>query len=276
VLITGATGLLGPYLADAARGHGRVVTSGRRDGDVQLDLCDRPRVAEALASLGPALVIHAAAMTDVERCEREPREADRSNRLATAHLTEALPPGCRLVYLSTDQVYPDLPGPHAEPDTGPVNEYGRSKLAGEHEARAALDACVLRINFVGPSRTPGRSSLSDVIIETLGGGRPMTVFDDVWFSPLHVLTLADLVMECARSSLAGVFNLGAREGMTKAAFAFALARAKGLPTGTATAGSSDSVPGRVARPHDLRMDVAKIEGALGRIMPTVGDEILKL
>lgn len=267
-LVTGATGRLGPYLARAAAVAGEVVTTSRSGG---CDLTDQAAVARLLADVDPSVVLHAAAMTDVDACEARPDEADALNRAAVEHLARHLPSGRPLVLISTDQVYPDSAGPHGEDRVGPVNIYGKSKLAGESAALERSDSLVLRVNFFGP---PG--SLSDFFVRAFAAGRPVTLFDDVWFSPLRAETLAGLVVQAAAAGLTGVFNVGSRDGMTKAQFALALAAHAGLPTTSATVARSSALAGRAPRPLDLRMDVTRFERALNLTLPTLAEEIASL
>ena len=191
-LITGATGLLAPYFITAAGERGEVITTARAGAQRDCDLSDLPATRALLEGVAPDIVLHAAGLTDVDRCEREPAVAFASNADTAANLAAALPRSARLIVISTDQVYPDKTGPHREDETGPVNVYGQSKLAGERAALAHPSALVLRTNFFGPSRTPGRRSLSDFVVESLSQSRSVTFFEDVIFSPLHMATLAAL------------------------------------------------------------------------------------
>lgn len=276
ILVTGAGGLLTPFLCDEAAARGKVVTLSRTSGDRRVDLADRAAVERVLAETDPGLVLNAAAMTDVDACERDPVAADRNNRLTVQNLAEALPADQRLVQISTDQVYPDRPGPHREGSEDPVNVYGSSKLAGERAVLLHPGALVVRTNMFGPSRTPGRRSLSDFVIDGLASGRALTLFEDVLFSPLHLATLARLVFRLLEVDATGVVNLGSREGASKAAFALAIARHRALPTASATLGRSTALPDRAPRSRDLRLDVGRAEAMLGFTMPTLAQEIAKL
>ena len=275
-LITGATGLLADYLVEACRSHGEVTTTARSGGDRRCDLSDAAATRALLADTAPGVVIHAAGLTDVDRCERAPDEAYAVNRDAAANIAAVLSPAARVVFISTDQVYPDQPGPHAEENAAPVNVYGRSKLEGERAALSHPGALVLRTNFFGKSRRSGRHSLSDFVIESLTACRPVAFFSDVLFSPLHMSTLASLVAELVNEGAKGVFNVGCREGKSKAEFALTIARHKGLATERVRLGVSSDVPGRAPRSHDLRLNVSSIETILGRSMPTLEEEIRKL
>jgi dTDP-4-dehydrorhamnose reductase len=253
-----------------------VTTTGRTGGDLARDLTDRQALRTLLVAVAPDVVIHAAGFTDVDACERVPQQAFAINRDVTASLVAALPPTAHLVFISTDQVYPDTRGPHAENEVSPVNVYGQSKLAGERAALAHPGGLVLRTNFFGKSRRPGRQSLSDFVIDSLTKRKPVNFFADVLFSPLHLTTLAGLIVEMVDLGLTGVFNAGCREGDSKSNFALAVARHEGLPTDNALVGSSTMLTDRASRPHDLRLDVSRLESCIGRSMPTLEDEIAKL
>lgn len=276
VLVTGSTGLLGPFLLDAAGALGRPVGVARSDADVDADLTDADSVAALIGQLDPAIVFHAAALTDVDLCEIQPERADAANHAATQHLAASLPDSATLVVISTDQVYGNDPGPHEEPDVAPVNSYGATKLAGERAALARPGSLVLRTNFFGPSRTPGRSSISDFMIGRMRSGEPLDLFDDILFSPVLASTVAAVAVEGVQRGLEGVFNVASVGGMTKAAFGLAIAEHLGLTTEQARLVASTTLPDRAPRILDLRMATAKLEQALGRPAPALSDEIGRL
>ena len=274
-LVTGSSGLLGPYLCDAAARFGPVTATARR-GPSPCDLIVASDVEELVGKTNPEVVIHAAAMTDVDACESNPRAALRSNQQATANLISAIGSNVSFVYISTDQVYPDLAGPHGEGSEAPVNSYGRSKLAGEQEALAHPGALVLRTNLFGPSRSEGRQSLSDFVVDNLANDRAINLFRDALFSPLHMVTLSELVVELVERKIFGTYNLGSQQGLSKADFGIEIARHLGLSTETVSVVNSLGIGGRAPRPLDLRIDVGLIEEKIGRSLPTLREEILKL
>lgn len=276
VLLLGATGLLGPYLGDAAAALGSVTRSGFRGGDVACDATDPAALAALVGDATPDLTVNAIGYTDVDGCENDPALADRLNRQVVANIVAAAPADATLLHISTDQVYPGTDAPYGEDVTDPINEYGRSKRAGETEALRHPNALVLRVNFFGPSQTPGRKSLSDWMIASLANGDPMTLFEDSLFSPLHLESVGRFAMQAVERGLRGVYNLGCRDGASKADFGYAIARHLGLDAGNASRGISADMPGRARRPKDMRMDVGRIEAALGCAMPTLGDEIRRL
>jgi len=227
-------------------------------------------------AVSPRWVFHAAAMTNVDECELHPADADRSNRVMTENLCACLPEESHFAYISTDQVYPDTDGLHIEGVEGPVNVYGRSKFAGEKAALTREHSLVARTNFFGRSRSAGRSSLSDFIETNLKRRNSITLFRDVFFSPLHAETLAKTVVLMAERMVTGTYNLASRAGLSKSDFALGVAEHLGLQTETADLGDSSSIASRAPRTRDLRMDTSRIENELGHGMPTVEQEIEKL
>jgi dTDP-4-dehydrorhamnose reductase len=149
VLVTGAAGQLGRDVVLACEASGDEVVALSR---AELDVCDRSAVYSAIMSSRPHAVIHCAAWTAVDACESDERRAFAANALAVRWIAEACRrSGAQLVHVSTDYVFDgELGRPYHEWDTpNPRSVYGRSKLAGEHEAlTAGIGAAVVRTSWV--------------------------------------------------------------------------------------------------------------------------------
>jgi dTDP-4-dehydrorhamnose reductase len=134
VLISGGTGQLGRALLRTAP-LAECFAPTRQ----QLNLTDFDAMWTQVKQFAPDVIIHAAAMTDVDGCERDPDAAWRINALATQNMAAAAQEaGARLVYLSTNFVFD---GEASEPyhefaAAAPISMYGASKLAGEDAVRA--------------------------------------------------------------------------------------------------------------------------------------------
>lgn len=277
-LIVGAYGFLGSTLCDVLehRGH-EVLRAGRRDGvQVRVDPGDAVALTQVLEAHRPDVLINLVAMTNVDECERNPFTAFQVNAAIVEAIGTALRsvPLVHLIHLSTDQVY-DGTGPHVETRTAPVNVYAITKLAGEMFAER-LRATVLRVNFVGRSHSPSCTSLTDWLVESFQQGREITLFDDVFFSPLHVTSLSVAIERVVVQRLAGIFNLGARGGLSKAEFGMRLAKRLALSTAHVTIGSVNSAPLTARRPHDMVMDSSRFELAFGCNLSLIDDEIARV
>jgi dTDP-4-dehydrorhamnose reductase len=148
VLILGAQGQLGIELQKAFQGAGEVVALGRD----RCDLANLETIRKAIVEANPTIVLNAAAYTAVDRAESEPALAMRVNGDAPGVLAEeARRIGALLVHYSTDYVFDGSKrGPWVEDDpVNPLNEYGRSKLAGERKiAEAGGRYLIFRTSWV--------------------------------------------------------------------------------------------------------------------------------
>jgi dTDP-4-dehydrorhamnose reductase len=148
ILVTGAAGQVGARVVDALRGQHEVLGAAHDE----LDLADREQVEQVVAEFAPEAVVNAAAMTNVDGCERDPERAFAVNALGVRHLALASARrGAHVVHVSTDYVFDgEASRPYDEWDAvRPLSEYGRSKLGGEQELeRHATSWATVRTSWV--------------------------------------------------------------------------------------------------------------------------------
>lgn len=282
LLILGAGGLLGRRLLGSERLSGWRVIGHGRGVDVNVDVCaDLSVVLEAHAMLNivmPDAIINLVGLTNVDLCEEFPNESYISNVKSLENVAtwiKCIDHPVRLIHISTDQVY-DGSGPHLEDNVSLKNYYAFSKYAGELVA-SSVGATILRTNFFGRSWTLRRSSLTDWLHTSLSNGVSIRVFDDVMFSPLSMGTLVEMISLVLAREFNGIYNVGARDGLSKAEFAYSFARAAGLGVSSMERCSVDDVGFiKTYRPKDMRMNVSRFELATGIFLPSLIDEIEKV
>lgn len=149
ILVTGVSGQLGYDVERELnqRGIEHLGTSSR-----ELDITDREAVERLMESYRPDAVIHCAAYTKVDLAEDEPERCWAVNADGTRNVAAACRrTGAKLLYISTDYVFPGTGERSYETGdpTGPVNTYGRSKLAGELAVQSLLEKYfIVRISWV--------------------------------------------------------------------------------------------------------------------------------
>ncbi|MBS4729033.1 dTDP-4-dehydrorhamnose reductase [Mycobacterium sp. SM1] len=254
IVITGAGGQVGSVLAASAAGRG---------GDVlaltsaQWDITD-PAVAERIVRTGD-VVVNCAAYTDVDAAESEPARAYTVNAAGPRHLARACArAGARLIHISTDYVFSgdfggQPPRPYEPGDqTGPLNVYGRTKLAGEVAVLEELpDATVVRTAWVytGGSGTDFVATMRRLA----AGDGTVEVVDDQSGSPTYVADLVAALLEVVEGPVGraptGILHI-ANEGVVNR---FGLARAVfeelGADPQRVLAVSSDHKPRPAPRPR---------------------------
>lgn len=261
VLLTGSTGYLGAYLLEELRRRAPdldVVTLGRRECDVAVDLADVARLCTAIAAARPWGILNAAAMATIGACEREPELAHRVNAMAPAVLAEALAEsgGKSFVQVSTDLVFDGRAAPYASAAApSPLAAYGRTKAAGERgvlaagaQASAGFSATVVRVPLLfGPSRD-GRRGATDMIRHAWRGGQSLTLFTNEYRTPLHAADAARALVDLLLARRAGVVHL-AGERVSRHELGLRFAAVAGVPAEVILAGSSQDP----ARPSDVSL-----------------------
>jgi dTDP-4-dehydrorhamnose reductase len=277
ILITGATGLLGADLVSHLKKCDyKVIThSLTMKADVLFDLTDQEKSYEFLEKIKPSVIINLVSLTSVDICEEKLNLAYLKNTRSVVNLVNWIScsgTNCHLVQISTDHIY-DGPRLHSEEDITITNNYAFSKYAGELAA-IQIPSTVLRTNFVGRSKVAHRESLTDWVYNSLVEKKHVKVLDDVYFSPLSIKVLTEMIELVVQKKLIGIYNLGSRNGMSKADFDFAFAKYLELPTNTMMRiNSSQATFLKAYRPKDMRMDSSKFENALGLKLPNLEDLI---
>jgi dTDP-4-dehydrorhamnose reductase len=212
VVITGAAGQLGRLLVPAARRSGATVIAfgSRHDAgiDVAVDLAERDVATRALRDAEPDVIIHAAACTDVDGIEREPRRGEYSNTRATRNVADAAKDaGSYLIAVSTDMVFPgDGGAPYAEKaSTAPISTYGWSKLKAEQavlEANSSFAVARTAWLYGGAGKHFPRTVVT--VLRDRGG---MEVVDDEFGSPTYAGDLAEALVQLAIRRGEGIFHL---------------------------------------------------------------------
>ena len=280
ILVTGATGLLGsslvPYLKKF--GYAVVTHAHTTQADVMFDIADRIKTYEILEQIQPDVIVNLVGLTNVELCENQVNLAYLANTRTVENLAywiESSKEDCHLVQISTDHVYDGM-WLHTEDNVTITNNYSFSKYAGELAA-LRVKSTILRTNFVGRSQVSYRESLTDWVYKSMVGSKQVQVLNDVYFSPLSIIALVQMIELVVQKKPIGTYNLGSHIGMSKADFAFAFAECLKLPTNTmARIQSSEAKFFRAYRPKDMRMDSSKFENVLGIKLPNLTDLIQQL
>lgn len=204
VLITGANGMVGSY-----------VDFGIKTDRRSLDVTDLKEVRAVCRKYKPEAIIHLAAETDVDRCERDPEHAYLINSVGTFNVaTVAKEIGAKLVYVSTAGVFDGLKKTnYTEKDKpNPQNYYGQSKYFGELAVRGILDNYIIaRVCWMFGGGPKKDQKFVAKIIEQLPKGELKVVTDQIG-SPTFGKDLIAGIKKLLKSDSKGIYNL-ANEGV---------------------------------------------------------------
>ena len=285
ILIIGGSGLLGTNWAVETRSsHDVTLALNHRiisipgTSALTLDWLDDEESSRAFASISPDLVVHAAGLTSVEKCESDPVSARVMNSdLASRVARTCAQLGIKLIHISTDHLF-DGTRPELREDTSvcPLNVYGKTKADAEVAVlKECPDALVVRTNFYGWG-PPYRRSFSDWIVDSLSSGKTIDAFEDVFYSPLLVTELIEVAMQLAQIDISGIVHVAGPERISKYDFASKLAAAMKLDASLLRKARQADFKNLVLRPRDMSLSSEKAFSILQRNPGTIDDHLRKL
>ena len=246
ILVTGSNGLLGQKLTSliASRKTHQLISTARGEmlrKEIQaeyydLDITDHDSVQKMVLTVRPDVIIHGAAMTQVDDCELKQDLCWKVNVDATAYLLHAAKQtGSHFIYVSTDFIFDGTTGPLTEDAVpAPVNFYGKSKLAAEKLVMAYPgNWTIIRTVLVyGVTPEKSRSNIVLWVKNSLDSGKTIQVVDDQFRTPTLAEDLAQGCLLAAEKGAVGIFNISGSELLTpyqialETADVFALDRSK--------------------------------------------------
>jgi dTDP-4-dehydrorhamnose reductase len=272
LLITGASGLYGSKLAQIATARSYEVYSGyNRDqpaygAPIQFDISHKNQVAEIFKRVDADVVVHAAALTDVDNCERNKNLAWKINVEGTRNVVEAVrATDAFLIYISTDYVFNGKTGLYKESDApDPINYYGFTKLEAEKIVENVADEyCVARTSVVyGSTPAAGKVNFALWLLNELKRNEKTRIVTDQWNSPTLNTNLAEMTLEIIKRNLAGTFHLSGATRINRYDFAKQIAISFNLDLNLICPAKSAEFPWTAKRPKDSSLDIAKAQQSL--------------
>ena len=278
ILITGSNGLLGQKLVDLLAGNESYETFATAKGEnrlsvsegysyLEMDITDANQVDEVLTQVKPDVIIHTAAMTNVDQCELEKDACWKLNVTAVEILIGA----CKkhnifLEHVSTDFIFDGTSGPYSEEDApNPVSLYGWSKYAAEKAViHSDIQWAIARTVLVyGIAHDMSRSNIILWVKKSLEEGRAIKVVTDQFRTP----TLAeDLAMGCfliADQRAEGVFHISGKDFLTPYEMAIMTADYFSLDKSLISPTDASAFTQPARRPPRTGFDLKKSRNVLG-------------
>lgn len=214
ILVTGADGMTGSHLLDVYREDELYRTDiTQAPGNHQMDVRSLDQVMKTVREVRPKLMIHLAAETDVDRCEREPDHAFRSNMVGTLNVTLACQKyNVDLVYISTAGLFDgSKPDAYTEFDKpAPVNVYARAKLEGEAIVQSLHPRhYIVRAGWMFGGRHRDKKFVGKVVARCLelGDAGEVRAVSDKRGSPTYAKDLLAGIRRLTKTGIYGLYHL---------------------------------------------------------------------
>ncbi|PKM77601.1 MAG: NAD(P)-dependent oxidoreductase [Firmicutes bacterium HGW-Firmicutes-15] len=276
MFVLGSSGMLGQAIMKEAQKRNIKPTGlDLVNADIHLDISDRLTLERIINEYRPDVVINAAAITSLDYCDKHPENAYLINARPVAILASI----CReldiyLVQISTDHYFTgDGRGKHAEDHAVTlVNEYARTKFAGEQFALTNSQALVIRTNIVGFRSQSESPTFVEWVFRSLENQDVITLFHDFFTSSISTQQFSYYLFELITLRPKGILNLASSEVTSKQEFIEKIARKIDCSLDGYKVGSVNQFSG-VRRADSLGLNVAKAENILQISMPGL-DEVV--
>jgi len=280
--VTGASGMLGTALVNHLSKMHKVFATSRSDGikgkDIEWDCFDLTNINllnKWLDRVKPNLVVHCAAIVNIDQCEENLILATKLHVESTKVLSNYLSlSNGRLIYISTDSVFDGKKQEsYSESDrVNPLNIYARTKLMGERPVQLMANGLVLRTNIIG--RTQKNSvSFAEWVFKGLTDNAPLNLFYDVNFSPLHVYDLSLIIEKIINFPIFGLYHCVSSDSISKYDFGKKMAEIFQLSDLNIIRVGLDDMEFKASRPKNMALNINKICADLEYDFPSSIDAI---
>jgi dTDP-4-dehydrorhamnose reductase len=232
----------------------------------QFDPLEAATLAQLFEEVHPQVVVHTAALADIDFCQNNPDLARRVN----VELTRVIADLCgktetKLVFCSTDTVFDGERAPYAEDDAvGPVNFYAETKVQAEEIVmRLGPGAVVARLSLVTglPVLGAGNSFLARLMASLRAGQRVAVPAQEIR-TPIDVVTLGRALLELAGGEYSGRIHLAGNDRLNRLELSRMVAARLDLPTELVVPSGAVQAAGRAKRPRDVSLHNRKAQAAL--------------
>ncbi len=169
-----------------------------------------------------------------------------------------------MIYISTDHLFLGNESlVNEDHPISPVNVYAKTKAEAEACVLVDAETLIIRTNFYGWG-TSYRHSFSDMIINSLRAHKKIILFKDIYYTPLLVETLVNIVHELVQRKFTGIFNVVGDDRISKYDFGLNLAKVFNLDSGLIDPGKISDCPSLVQRPQDISLSNQKVSECLNK------------
>lgn len=242
---------------------------------VKVDTSSFQSLSLAISQIKPDIIINTAGLTSVEVCEEFPERAVEVNTLLALNLAKISSlNSINFVHISTDHLFSGqkMLVDENEP-IDPQNMYALTKANAETEvSNSNPDSLIIRTNFYGWGSSY-RNSFSDTIIKTLRQGNKINLFTDVYYTPILIQNLVEVVHRLIEIKASGLFNVVSDTRVSKFEFGLCLAKIFGFDKTLIHSALMKQNRTLVKRPYDMSLSNRKVSDLLGIEVGSIDQQI---
>lgn len=278
IFICGATGFLGDHLNFyLSKNYDLILHGYKKKSKVNNNFINSKEVSKVLSKFKPDIIVNLICFSDVEKCEEHIDKAYNLNTLVVKNIANWIlkfKKQTKLIQISTDHVYNNKVFSN-EKKINLVNNYAVTKYLGEQEALKA-NGVVIRTNFFSNPRKIKRGLINWLIVSHVKN-KKIQLVKDIYFNPVHVSTLCEIIEKFFRKKYTGIVNVGSINSMSKKEFIIKTMKHLGLKIKKYTSVDYKNLKNyKCSRPKYMLMNSNKLRKILNIKIPKLENEIKKL
>lgn len=267
LLVTGASGFLGWNLCHVAQEtwqvYGTYFTHSVTSGDVKLykiDLTDYTALEKFFTAIQPDAVIHLAAASKPNFCQKNPEVSYKINVTASMYLAQLCAKrNIPFIFTSSDLVFDGQNPFYKESDpVSPICVYGEHKVIAEQKIQKNYPvAAICRMPLMFGLPSPVATSFIQSFIQTLKAGQELNLFVDEFRTPVSATTAAKGLLLALEKQVKGILHLGGKERISRYEFGLLLAKLFNFNQDLIVPGRQQDVVMAAPRSPDTSLDSSK-------------------
>ena len=282
ILVTGASGMLGATIVKMLSKRFTVFGTGNSnyesiDCEYMLFDLSNDNYDQLINWSNPDVIIHSGALTNGNYCKDNPLEAFKINSLSVKKLIDASDERVKIIYISTDAVFPSKTHMAKELNlVSPENIYGKSKELGEFFLTTSNRSyAIIRTTIVGLNENNKKSGFLEWIINSSINNVYIDLFDDVIFNPISIWDLSNEISYLIENDKISseILHIAGNSFCTKYDFGISVLKELGLSKAFIRRGSIIELPYRAKRCADQSLNSSFYQKKYKRILPNLKQTI---
>lgn len=276
IFVIGAKGLLGSNIVNTNdkkysffEGFNQALGNSSKSNSIKVDIT-KFEDCEKIIKINPDVIIHTAAITDVDYCEKNKEKAYSVHVLGTQNLCKiAKKLNCKIFYISTDSVFSGDCINNKENDmTKPINYFAKTKFMAENEIKKLDNHLILRTSVLYgfessisiKSRSKYTKAMNFVlwVLSNLNENKQIRIVNDQFSNPTLVDNLVDIIFHCIEKNLTGIYHATDLTCINRYEFTKKIATVFGYDESLITSISSNDLNQFAKRPLLTCLDCSKI------------------
>ena len=229
ILVTGSNGQLGSHFNNIKDSVFNIIPSyyKKKSSFILLDITNKEDVENAIKTYKPDIIINAAAITNVDFCEKNKSLARRVNVEGLRNLIKYSTSKTKIIQISTDYIYDGIDGMYNEKSIpNPINYYGKTKLEAENILLSSKrEFIIIRVSTLFSNYS---NNFYKWIVNNMKNNNVLNVVDDQISNPCYALNLVNLILDLILLDYTGKINFGSIDALSRYDFALEIAKSKGF------------------------------------------------